>query len=181
MDPDTRTIYSNALYFYANMIDGQSEHQAWISYAWWGTGNPDNYRERDWALLRLDTKLGDIQGWFGTRTLSIDDMKATLGTQVGYSGDFQNGQTAGAHVNCSITQQKRQNFFIHNCDMTRGASGGPIFAYWNGEPNIYAVNVAEYRDGGDTSLKLTDYVDTNANIAIWSQELQDKIIELQYS
>jgi len=181
VDPDTRNIYSDALYFYANMIYGQSEHEAWISYAWWGTNDPDTFRARDWALLRLDKKLGDTQGWLGIKTLSIDDMTATLGIQVGYSADFQNGETAGAHVNCSITRQKSQDFFIHNCDMTRGASGGPIFAYWNGEPYIYAINVAEYRNDGDESLKLSDYVDTNANIAIWSQELQNTIIELKDS
>jgi len=108
-------------------------------------------------------------------------MKATLGTLVGYSADFQNGQTASTHMNCSITGQESENVFTHNCDMTRGASGGPIFAYWNDEPYpyIYAINVAEYRNGTDTSLKIPDYVNTYANVAIWSQEIQSKIIELK--
>jgi protease YdgD len=175
-------MYTTALYFYANMINGKSEHQARVLTAWWGTDDPDTYRERDWAVLRLDKKLGETQGWLGARIVSINDMKAILGTMVGYSADFKNGQTASTHINCSITGQS-QNFFIHNCDMTRGASGGPIFAYWNDEPYpyIYAINVAEYRNGTDTSLKIPDYVNTYANIAIWSQEIWNKVIELKNS
>jgi hypothetical protein len=65
--------------------------------------------------------------------------------------------------------------------MTRGASGGPIFAHWNDGPYIYAINVAEYRNGTDTSLKIPDYVNTYANIAIWSQEIWNKVIELKNS
>ncbi len=163
------------------MIDGKSDHEAWISYAWWGTGDPDNYRQRDWALLRLDKRLGDTQGWFGVKTVPIDEMKTILATQVGYSGDFRNAETAGAHVNCSILQEEWKDFFLHNCDTTRGSSGGPIFAYWNDGPYIYALNIAEYRNGGDTSLTLPEYVDTNANIALWSEELFDKIVELKSS
>jgi V8-like Glu-specific endopeptidase len=161
------------------MIDGKSNHQAWISHAWWGTNDPDKYRERDWALLRLDKKLGDTQGWFGIRTVPIDSMKSTLGTLAGYSADFRNGKTAGVHAHCSITKQAKNDFFLHNCHNTRGASGGPIFAYWNDSPYIYALNVAEYRNDGHTSLQLSHYTDANANIAIWSEELKNKIIALK--
>jgi len=172
-------MYTNAIYFYPNMINGVQKNRAWVSHAWWGTNKPDDYRENDWALLRLDTKLGDSQGWFATRKVTIDVMKSTDGTLVGYSTDFRNGNTAGVHRNCRITKQYRTNFFLHNCDSTRGSSGGPIFAYWNNEPTIYALNVGDFRNGGGTSLNLPQYSDQNANIAIWSSELYNKIIELK--
>jgi protease YdgD len=160
------------------MINNVSNHQAWVSYAWWGTDKPDTYREADWALLRLDKKLGDTQGWFATRTVSIDILTNMTGTLVGYSLDFRNGETAGAHSKCRIIKQSTSNFFLHDCNMSRGASGGPIFEYLDGQPTIYALNVAEYRNGGDTSLQLLQYTDENANIAIWSSELPNKINEL---
>ncbi|CAF0878918.1 unnamed protein product [Rotaria sordida] len=75
-------------------------------------------------------------------------MLASDGTLVGYSTNFQNGHTAGAHIGCRITKKMRDNFYLHNCDMGRGASGGPIFAWWDNTPYIYALNVAEYRNDG---------------------------------
>ena len=63
--------------------------------------------------------------------------------------------------------------------MGRGASGGPIFAWWASEPHIYALSVAEYRNGGSVSLWLPNYVEQNANIAIWSTELYNRILELR--
>lgn len=164
------------------MIDSMSNHQAWASYIWWGTSDPDNYRHKDWALLRLDKPLGDTQGWFGIQILSIDEMNTVSGILVGYSADYRNGATAGIHFNCNITKKQVEwDFFLHNCDMTRGASGGPIFGYWDGQPYIYAINVADYRNGGDTSLQLSDYTDQNANIAVWSKEFIEKIVELNNS
>jgi hypothetical protein len=65
--------------------------------------------------------------------------------------------------------------------MGRGASGGPIFAYWNNQPYIYVLNVGEYRNNGDTSLYLPQYTEKNANIAIWSNEFVQKISKLSRS
>jgi V8-like Glu-specific endopeptidase len=174
-------MYASAIYFYPNMINGAQNNQAWVSRAWWGTNKPDYYRENDWAILRLDKKLGDAQGWFATQEIAIDAMKNTDGVLVGYSTDFRDGKTAGVYRNCKIIKQYRTNMFLHDCDMTRGASGGPIFAYWDNQPTIYALNVADFRNDGDTSLNLPLYTDQNANIAIWSSELQKKIIELKAS
>ena len=131
--------------------------------------------------MRLSKPLGDQYGYFGFKTLDESSILAASGTLVGYSTNFQNGNTAGAHIGCRIMKKQRTNFYLHNCDMGRGASGGPIFAWSNNEPYIYALNVAEYRNGGTESLWLPNYVETNANIAIWSQELHDKIIELRKS
>jgi V8-like Glu-specific endopeptidase len=181
IDSNTNTLFNSPINFYANMINGAKNHPATASYVWWGTNKPDTYRESDWALLRLDKNLGDEQGWFATKEVSIDAMKNTDATLVGYSLDFRGGQTAGIHRSCKITKQASANFFLHDCDMTRGASGGPIFAYWDNEPTIFALNVAEFRNGGGTSLALPQYTDQNANIAIWSNELQNKIRELRAS
>jgi hypothetical protein len=51
------------------------------------------------------------------------------------------------------------------CDNTREASGGPMFAYWDNQPTIYAPNMVDFRNDSDTSLILSQYTDQNANIA----------------
>lgn len=163
------------------MIDGTSKYSARATYIWWGTTDPDSNRGSDWALFRLDKKLGNTLGWLGIRTISLEQMKATKGTLVGYSTDFKNGKTAAAHINCRVIKQIKSNMFLHDCDANRGASGGPMFAYWNNQPSIYLIHVGEYRNGGDKSLHLPGYTDTNANIAIWSTELANKIAQLRGS
>jgi protease YdgD len=175
IDPSTRKVYKQAIYFYADMINGARNIQARVTSVRLGTNDPDAFREDDWALLRLDRNLGDTQGWFATRQISLAAMKTTPGTLVGYSGDYRNGRTAGVHQNCKMIAEYRTNMFLHDCDATRGSSGGPIFAYWNNVPTVYALNVGEFRDDGDTSLRVPSYIQKYANIAIWSSELQTEI------
>ncbi|UJR12251.1 hypothetical protein I4U23_016428 [Adineta vaga] len=153
------------------VINGKSNLQARVTYTWWGTNQPDDNRAADWALLRLDKKLG-------TKIVPINIMKQSPGILVGYSVNFKDGQTAGAQMNCRIIKELSSKLFLHDCNAGRGASGGPIFVYGNNKPYIYLLHVAEYRNGGDTTLYLSKYNDNNANIAIWPNELQQKINEL---
>ncbi|CAF1052194.1 unnamed protein product [Adineta ricciae] len=180
IDSNTQQL-NNIRTFYPNRMNGKAEDSSEISWVWWGTTKPDTYREDDWALLRLTKPLGDQYGYFGYKTLDDSAMLAAQGTLVGYSVNFHNGQTAGAHIGCRITKKLRNNFYLHNCHSGRGSSGGPIFAFWDNSPYIYALNVAEYRNGGTESLWLSQYTETNANIAIWSQQLFQKIDELRKS
>lgn len=180
IDPNTRKL-NNINTFYPNRINANAPDSSSIDYVWWGTTDPDTYRQNDWALLRLTKPLGDQYGTFGFKTLNDNSMLTTSGTLVGYSTNFQNGQTAGAHIGCHIQKKLTNTFLLHDCDNGRGASGGPIFAYWNNMPYIYALNVAEYRNGGSISLYLSNYADNYANVAIWPQELANKIIELKNS
>lgn len=180
IDSKTQKL-NNINTFYPNRINGQSPDSSSISYIWWGTSNPDKYREKDWALLRLSKALGDKFGYFGIKSLNENEMLASVATQVGYSENFQNGKTAGAHIGCRIIKKTSNNLYLHNCDAGRGSSGGPIFSWWNNLPYIFALNVAEYRNGGSQTLILPDYTEDNANIAIWSAELANKILELKTS
>ncbi|CAF0943621.1 unnamed protein product [Didymodactylos carnosus] len=155
---DTNKLRYNKISFYPNMINQESNKPSDVIHVWHG-----NYpkQEGDWALLRLNLSL------------------ATNGTHVGYSGDFMSGKTAGAHVSCKIVKKGNGNgVYLHNCDTTIGASGGPIFALWAGRPYIYALAVAERRPG-DESLYLDNYSDEYANIAIWSQSIGDTIAKLR--
>ncbi len=56
-----------------------------------------------------------------------------------------------------------------------------IFAYWIGQPQIFALNVDEFCNGDDKSLQLSQYTDANANIAMWPKEFYNEIIQLKNS
>ena len=110
--------------------------------------------------MRVKENIGDTYGWMGVDTADYDDV-----TLAGYSDDFKSGQTAGVHVGCKI-KKRLPSFWLHDCDNTRGASGGPMFIIKDKVPYIVAINVAEYRDGGEKSLYLTEYEEKHANIAV---------------
>jgi V8-like Glu-specific endopeptidase len=146
--------------FHANFIGGKAPAQSGVKRLTWGTRYPDIERGQDWAILELEANLGDTYGWMGA-----DPAPRTFVTLAGYSGDFQYGQTAGVHVDCQI-RNFLGAFWLHDCDTTRGSSGGPMFYVRNGSAFIVALNVAERRNEGNTSLNLVDYDPDHANIAV---------------
>jgi protease YdgD len=160
--------------FNPNYIGGYSRRKSWVKRATWGSGIPETYRADDWAILELEDNLGDDYGWMGT--------ESTVRTYValaGYSEDYHGGQTAGVHVDCQF-RDTLGGFWMHDCDNARGASGGPMF-YQNsaGEAYIVAINVAERRDNGTTSLHLGAYEESHANIAVPVKAFLAKLRELK--
>jgi protease YdgD len=161
LDGDSGTLSSSLTAFYPNMISSNSTKSSGIDHVWWGTGAPDNNRQSDWAIIRLSDNLGDDYGWMGARNATSTEV-----TLVGYSGDFLSGETASAHVGCHI-QSVQGGVYYHDCDMTRGASGGPMFVMDNGSAYVVAINVAEFRNGGEDSLHINGgYNSSYANIAV---------------
>lgn len=55
------------------------------------------------------------------------------------------GETAGAHLKCSILGELKDDkeVLVHDCDTTGGSSGGPILAVIDGEYYVVALNSAE--------------------------------------
>lgn len=86
-----------------------------------GRGQPD-----DWAILRLDRKLGDVVGWLGVRPRSGEELikrgKFTTYYMIGYSRD-----RSGLPLmqKCEIRDSADEQIF-HNCSGVEGSSGSPI-------------------------------------------------------
>lgn len=176
IDPDTKQLKSNLTTFYPNYINGSSQYSSTISYVWWGTTDPDNYRADDWAILLLATNLGDQVGWMGIKGNGDDYKTVSL---AGYSDDVRGGETAGVHVGCQMRGPTTSGFFLHDCHTARGASGGPIFVMEGKEAFITGLNVAEYRGGGSKSLQLPKYSDDRANISVSVKKFVGKVAELR--
>lgn len=155
--------------FYPNLINSNAGTKSAAVHTWWGTKEPENNRGSDWAIVKLADNLGDIYGWMGTTTRDFDTT-----TLVGYSGDYDNGMTATAHLGCRI-KEKLDNFWLHDCDGTRGSSGGPMFSMDGDKPLIIALQAAEYRKGGETSLSVSEYSKEYANIAVPTKHFLDTL------
>lgn len=157
--------------FYPNMVNGNSQTKSSAVYTWWGTKDPIKNRGSDWAIVKLADNVGDVYGWMGATN---DQYNQT--TLVGYSGDYDNGMTATTHIGCEI-KEKLSNFWLHDCDGNRGSSGGPMFSMNGDKPVIVSIQVAEYRDDGEVSLKVNSYERAHANIAVPTRAFLDKLKE----
>lgn len=159
--------------FSPNRIDGVASHTSGINWMWYGTNDPGKDRPNDWALIRLTQPLGEIYGWMGTKTHENID-RVTI---AGYSGDYNNGKTGTAAIGCYV-KKRDNNRWLHDCDTARGSSGGPMFTMINNAPEILGVNVSERRKGGEKSLKLPEYSEEYANIAIPTKMFLAKLKEM---
>lgn len=148
------------LEFYANLVNGNTREKAYALRTWYGTDDPNNNRAQDWAIILLNTDLGNRFGWMGVSAYDWDRV-----TLAGYSADNNNGYTATAHIGCTI-MERIESMWFHDCDCTRGSSGGPVFGMEDNGAHIVALEVAEYRNGGEVSLSLPSYSKEYANIAI---------------
>ncbi|MBE9137726.1 trypsin-like peptidase domain-containing protein [Nodosilinea sp. LEGE 07088] len=158
LDPATGEL-SQALVFLPNLIAGQLASDGDIGRVeavFVGTDFSDRNtppHPDDWALLQLDRPLGQIYGVVGLSIVDSEDLMADPFEQqlvmVGYSADFPQeapGESASAHVGCSIVAETENDVIVHECDTYGGSSGGPILAMVDGEPRIVALNTSEGLD-----------------------------------
>jgi protease YdgD len=150
-----------------------------VDYIWWGTLAADaGERQWDWAILRLDESLGKTFGYFGFRAPRVGDRVSFAG----YGNNFFEGQELSIHENCSIRSfyaHRDKAWMYHDCDMSRGDSGAPIFTCeeavgcW-----VLGLHAAEERNGGEESLYLKRYSDAFGNIAVFPRKYLSKLREL---
>jgi protease YdgD len=150
-----------------------------VDYIWWGTLAADaGERQWDWAILRLEEPLGETFGYFGVRAPRVGDRVSFAG----YGNNFFDGQELSIHEDCSIRSfyaHREKAWMYHDCDMSRGDSGAPIFTCeealgcW-----VLGLHAAEERQGGDRSLYLKRYSDAFGNIAVFPRKYLQKLREL---
>ncbi len=169
-------IWSNgklrATFFAPNYKNGQSPERVRGIYYWWGTSKPDQARGADWAIIRLERKIGSRYGWFGWQSLNNQSLKNKKVIYAGYSTfrdekvkEFIGGQTAQVHIGCTVRDVYSD--VIHtDCDNGRGGSGGPIFVWQNNQPILVGINAAEYRQGGNESYFQKNYAPGEGNIGV---------------
>jgi V8-like Glu-specific endopeptidase len=135
----------------------------------------------DWAIGLLSENLGNLAGWMHVYPLFFDwhgQPKIGYGESdfvlAGYSGDIHNGRRMSVHSYCSISDSDG-SLLSHCCDMTRGASGSPIFSYWprSGNWALIAVNSSEIRRGEDSEIGVP--CSEFPNFAVASMEFEKEL------
>lgn len=114
-------------------------------------GHPSRLRD-DWALLELDTNLGDLVG-------SVPMLRVAPNIAASFANRNDSIASAGYNqdrphllyrdAGCKLTGAvKGGHMFLHDCDLTRGASGAPLMVEQGGRYAVIAVQVAVMRQGG---------------------------------
>lgn len=102
----------------------------------------DDLDGTDWALLRIDTPLGDELGYL--HPLALVDSRGEARarevqlSQAGYSWDT--GDNLSGNEACRILAAADDNTMSHDCDTTRGDSGSPFMIQENGRWHVVAVD-----------------------------------------
>jgi protease YdgD len=97
------------------------------------------------------------------RLTAADEAQIAAGSwvplvQAGYAWDAPDRMTA--HSGCRALALRRDRTLKHDCDMTKGDSGGPIFMKQGGGYAVVAVVTRFFRDGGNDNAYLA--VDSRA-------------------
>lgn|GEM_PF-5515604 len=124
----------------------------------------------DWAIVRLKDPIGEQVGWFDVAETSPTAVTAV--SLAGYSGDIESGEVMTRHAACSLRGKHVAIPVIsHDCDMTSGASGSPLFRLRDGgqRPQIVALNAGDLHDPTAAPLippAPTEYSDYYSNYGI---------------
>lgn len=165
--------------FLLGASNGTSVAETGVSYIWWGTADSQNNRNLDWAILKIEKPLGEKYGYFGWKTSTEENLENVM--QAGYGNLFYQGKSMSGVQECSARAfYPEKGLIFHDCDSSTGDSGSPLFQCDDKKTcYIVALHVAEYRDGGKTTLVLDEYTDKNANIAIYTESFATKLRELR--
>jgi protease YdgD len=130
-------------------------------------------RSEDWVILRTDHDLSAEYGAFEVKEeiLGYNDLESEDLLLPGYGrSHFDQGRIMTVGHPCSARNVFRNGLFYHDCDATRGTSGGPVLRCPRENQDrgcyIVGVNVAEFRGRSEDSLTVGHYSDRYANIAV---------------
>lgn len=142
----------------------------------WGDIDSNRHSSDDWAVLRINKNLGDTYGYFGFKGHLYVNSSLNNGVSLlAHHGDLPWDKLYSSSGR--ITYHYSSGKLYHTCDDTRGASGAPIVNHEDGQWLVVALNVAEYRNGGDKSLYLKrysyDYTNIGVNVGQFSHVIRE--------
>lgn len=177
-DTESKSLKSNLNYLNLAYENGRSKYQVRVSAVWLGTTTPVKLRGSDWAVLMLDSPIGDKTGWFGVSSGITEEMFPYTVNLAGYATDKEGGNSPYMHANCYIHKVDEAERLLHDCDAATGTSGGPIFIQSTDGPFVVAITAAEFITG-DTSMQLDRYSHEYANIAVNTDKFQTVVGQLR--
>ena len=104
----------------------------------------------DWAFMQLNIPLGNTLGYMAIKNLPAETLisMGNVFVAVGYTADFESGNSAGIHSGCSVMAEIEKRLAT-DCDFNvqngsgsykkGGTFGGPLFASLDGVPSVVGV------------------------------------------
>jgi V8-like Glu-specific endopeptidase len=113
--------------------------------------------QHDYVCVVLNTRIGELTGWMGSRGWSDDWDGEPYWSHIGYPGDLAGGQRpsfqSGISLDGSFWDREVHTRIFHRGDVWPGQSGGPFFAWWAGEswPRVVADQSGQDSDENSAS------------------------------
>lgn len=132
------------------------------------TRSSDEETHNDWAILKLSKPLGKKYGFMTPKLISKklihnDSYNNTLS---GYGAAFEKGEILTTHSGCNIRKHLSNDIFLHDCDSSKGDSGGPIYkCHTDSKDNKYRCYIL----GTTVAQRISDFKDGKNQIALHSE------------
>ncbi|MCG8927430.1 serine protease [Lentzea sp. CC55] len=159
--------------FVPAFYDGASIHGAWA--ASWVT-NAQGYRNHaqgdDMAVMRLDVPLGNSLGWFGFRTYNSAWQDQNVWTLPGYPWDKDSGNRPWLHLNFPIIDDDNDGAGVeleYRADTEGGQSGAPVFAWFNGSPDVVGTHSGGEDNFGEPRQNVAAGGNALTNLLHWAR------------
>lgn len=110
-----------------------------------GPGIDVDEGRQDYVVLVLNTRIGDVCGYMGSRTYSDSWDGGRYWRHIGYPGDLAAAQRPSYERDIALDgdfwEGESHQRIWHKGDVWPGQSGGPFFAWWSGEswPSVVCV------------------------------------------
>ncbi len=136
------------------------------SYTGW---TQDEMEEHDWAVLTLDTNMGDYTGWLGIQTASSSHSIYT-GTvyTAGYPGDLDYGENMYYTTGNGDSADEYNHWYW--LDSGSGQSGSPVWIENEGDRYIVSVHAYSYDDVAQPNFGTRINQDKFDQIILWLGE-----------
>lgn len=136
--------------FTPSYFDGSEPFgSAWGTNIYWqqqvaGPGIDSTEGRNDYVVVVLDSPIGNLTGWMGSRTYDDGWDGGNYWSHIGYPGDLNSGTRpsfqGGISLNGDDNTGGSNQQIYHAGDVWPGQSGGPFFGWWSGEdwPRVVA-------------------------------------------
>jgi V8-like Glu-specific endopeptidase len=153
--------------------DGASIHGAWA--ASWVTnaqGYSSHAQGDDMAVMRLDVPLGNNLGFFGFRTYDGAWEDLNVWTLPGYPWDKDSGNRPWLHLNFPIIDDDNDGAGVeleYQADTEGGQSGAPVFAWFNGSPDVVGTHSGGEDNVGEPRQNVAAGGNALTNLLHWAR------------
>jgi V8-like Glu-specific endopeptidase len=147
---------ANWVKFIPSYFDGSEPfgHAYSTNIYWFNKDSGDNSIDQteeqfDYVVVVLDSRIGELTGWMGARGYSDSWDGLNVWSHMGYPADLNNGQRPSWQspftVDGSDSEPDSHEAIMHKADVFPGQSGGPVFAWWDGDVGPRAVAVQSWQ------------------------------------